>query len=578
MAQHEQSNIMLHRKHSNATFGGVMSTAATFGIVAITGCLQVNPDHCIAGGGDLYCEGNPAGSMCTMSLGVVDETSHDGCMGEVTEGLVHVRYGLPSRLGTSGDESLDTVMGVVNKAAKGCDVDARAENELREPFSVFHDKVLVHLDGRSRVRRGFRIDEDAVSTFNGEVGKWIPDCETGTDTGTSTETDGGTDTTQGTNTSGSSTASLPQCSSHEDCSDGAPFCELGRGECVSCEGMADPDAACAEVDAGLPVCSDGVCVECTSDAPEACGGETPFCDDASRSCVPACTEHAQCGEAACNFYTGACLPADAVVHVGPGRDFPTLSTAVASFSDRAEGTIIVHKETFYNESVTVEEGRVMGFLAASGDAPVWFRSAGYTPQLTVAANSTVLMDGIELSGNVNSRGLHVTGGHVWIDRSRIIHNNGGGILADTGAELTLRNCFVGSADTISVDVASASALVLYSTVTTSTDASVPALRCTLPVAIDIRNSIIVSAGGTSPDELSCPGASVTTSATEADVGEFSFLWFIAFFLPDLHLSPNGAMVFANLAQWTTGDPLTDIDGDPRPASDGSPDYPGADVP
>jgi hypothetical protein len=30
--------------------------------------------------------------------------------------------------------------------------------------------------------------------------------------------------------------------------------------------------------------------------------------------------------------------------------------------------------------------------------------------------------------------------------------------------------------------------------------------------------------------------------------------------------------------WQTGDPATDIDGDARPTTDGTPDYAGADVP
>jgi hypothetical protein len=47
---------------------------------------------------------------------------------------------------------------------------------------------------------------------------------------------------------------------------------------------------------------------------------------------------------------------------------------------------------------------------------------------------------------------------------------------------------------------------------------------------------------------------------------------------DFHLTPMGAMVFADIAVWQTGDHATDIDGDPRPAVDDAADYAGADVP
>ena len=111
----------------------------------------------------------------------------------------------------------------------------------------------------------------------------------------------------------------------------------------------------------------------------------------------------------------------------------------------------------------------------------------------------------------------------------------------------------------------------------------------MPLTVDIRNSIIVSQGGTPPDELSCPSATITYSATEGvvggdgndAVGPFPAMpadWFMSYAAGDFHLAAEGLTVFADVALWQTGDPLTDIDGDPRPAVDGTPDYAGADVP
>src|SRR5690606_21934680 len=135
---------------------------------------------------------------------------------------------------------------------------------------------------------------------------------------------------------------------------------------------------------------------------EACTGLTPACDEESNLCVP-CTAHDQCGEAACNLYTGECLPGDAVVHVGGmGSDFLTISDAVASFGEGAQGTIVVHGGPSYNESAAVGGGRVLAFLAADGDLPEWIRTGQDTPQLTVNTGATVLLDGIRLSSNLSS--------------------------------------------------------------------------------------------------------------------------------------------------------------------------------
>ena len=80
--------------------------------------------------------------------------------------------------------------------------------------------------------------------------------------------------------------------------------------------------------------------------------------------------------------------------------------------------------------------------------------------------------------------------------------------------------------------------------------------------------------------MACPEAIIADSATEDIVGAFDGTqdWFIDYFGADLSLSPNGATIFLDIAQWQAGDPATDIDGTPRPAMDGTPDYAGADVP
>jgi hypothetical protein len=99
--------------------------------------------------------------------------------------------------------------------------------------------------------------------------------------------------------------------------------------------------------------------------------------------------------------------------------------------------------------------------------------------------------------------------------------------------------------------------------------------------VTIRNSIIVSYSA--DPELQCD-ATVTYTATEAmeggtntTLGDMSADWFSDFDAGDFHLNTAPAAL-ATTAQWQTGDPLTDIDGQPRPNTDGAMDYAGADLP
>ena len=193
------------------------------------------------------------------------------------------------------------------------------------------------------------------------------------------------------------------------------------------------------------------------------------------------------------------------------------------------------------------------------------------------AGTTVYADGLTVS-NGSAQGLVVDEAFAWVDRSRIVGNDGGGILAQNAAELTVRNCFVGGSDNnvAALDVDGASANIVYSSLT-SGFAAATALMCNAPVDVSARNSILLV--GAASDAVSCPGAMLVDSATEDVVGAFdgSQNWFVDYFGGDLALSAAGATVFADIARWQTGDPATDIDGDPRPTTDGAMDYAGADA-
>lgn len=428
---------------------------------------------------------------------------------------------------------------------------------------------------------GLSLAEDASCIGEGSTSTTTDPSGT-SDEGTTTEAE----SDSGTEESSTSTGPTP-CMSNDDCTDAAtPFCEPVGGECMACDGLAEPDAACAELDSTAPLCVGGACVQCTAAAQEACTGTTPVCDDASNTCVP-CTAHEQCGEAACNLFTGACLPADAVVHVGPGQRFTSLGAAIDSFGAGAEGTIIVHQAN-YDEAATVDGGRVLAFLAenigAGVQPPRWILAGGGSPQLVVS-DATVLMDGMQISGNSSTAhpGVRLDGGQAWIDRGRVVTNLGGGIVAQTGAELVLRNCFVGGSvnNEATATVNGATATIVYSTLAAGFG-SATAMTCGGAATVDVRNSILVAETGS--NEILCAGAAIDYSVTEMNLGgtntglgEMQTSWFADYAAGDLHLA-TAPVSIGNAAQWESGDPLVDIDGEPRPAIDGVPDAAGADVP
>ena len=426
--------------------------------------------------------------------------------------------------------------------------------------------------------------DDPGSSVETESGSstWPPGTGTGSESGT---TDSGETVTSTGETSGL------ECTGDEECTDESrPFCGAG-GECVTCEGLPDGDGACAARDGAHPLCEGGECVACTAERPEACEGTTPVCEEATNECV-GCSAHEQCGEAACNFYTGGCLPGDAVVHVGPLEEYTELVAAVGAFPEEgAEVTIIVHQAN-YDEEVVVDGGRVVAFLANGGAVPRWLQGSGGSPQLTVTGGATVVMEGLQLSGNADDVGLRVDGGRAWVDRGRIVQNAGGGVVVENVAgenvaDVTLRNCFVGDGTNgeHGLLVNGASANVLFTTLGVGVDnfADVFPVRCTGAVDVTIRNSLLVSFDNDS--EISCSTAMVSNTASEALIpgvgnrmlGPIAADWFVGIDTGDFHLDNPPAML-DTAAVWNTGDPVTDIDGNPRPVVDGTADYAGADVP
>ncbi|MEX1363133.1 MAG: hypothetical protein AB1Z98_08405 [Nannocystaceae bacterium] len=420
-----------------------------------------------------------------------------------------------------------------------------------------------------------------------------PETDGDSSSGSGSETGGGstTTTTDATVDDGSSTGPVP-CVTNEDCADPlAPFCEPASGDCLSCEVMSDPDGACAGLDADEPLCVGGACVACTPRDASVCDVLAQICDEQTNACVP-CTEHAQCDSGACELAGGQCFPTTFVATVdgdaGSGADYPSIAAAVGAVGDGQHGVIVVHELDGGADygGVLVDGGKTIALLAASGEAPI-VQGTGSNPGLRVEGAGTGLyVDGLSVT-NAAVQGVTVDQALAWLDRSRIVQNAGGGILASNAAQLTLRNCFVGGSvnNVPALSIEDATATIAYSTLIGGLGSTAETLACTAGASVTVSDSLVLLQSDNSP--VTCDPATFDHCASEMmlpgadniDLGSFNDVspWFVNVGTGDFHLATPPAQV-ATAAQWNEGDPSTDIDDMPRPTTDGATDVVGADLP
>jgi hypothetical protein len=297
----------------------------------------------------------------------------------------------------------------------------------------------------------------------------------------------------------------------------------------------------------------------------------------------ACTDHAECSDSACDLFTGACLPQN-VIHVDGdgGQDALTIAAGLTMLGG-GDGVLVVHQAaTNYDESISITNGSTIAILAAPGESPGWVQTNTANPTLSVSAGTTVLLADLELSSG-NDVGISLSSANAFLQRSRIVDNAGGGISATAGSDVRVENCFVGgdNNDVDAVDVQSSDATIVASTLATSTFGTNAGLLCNAASNVHLRNSIVVTRGGGPGTELACSLDTDQGNATEAEAGAFPAMtseWFLNYTQGDFHLQNGGLVDFAGIATWQAGDPLTDIDGDPRIAIDGQTEHAGADVP
>ena len=262
--------------------------------------------------------------------------------------------------------------------------------------------------------------------------------------------------------------------------------------------------------------------------------------------------------------------------------FCSIQDAIDLVGDGGMGTILVapHDGAGYVEDVQTLPNQVIGILGNGGLAVVSAPAEGATSVLSVPDDSTsVYVARVVLRGSTMAPALSLEGGHLDMQGSRLSQNPGGSLYVGPGASVHVENSMIATTTYTGgrgIDVDGGEAVVSYSSmVIGAIDSTVV---CTQGSVVEIRDSIVLNmAPG---NEFDCETSVFEGSVTTADVGQppYDFVWFDNQFAGDLHLRPEGAAVFADYAQWNTGDPATDIDGDPRPRVDGTPDFPGADVP
>ncbi|NVB38749.1 hypothetical protein G6O69_12990 [Pseudenhygromyxa sp. WMMC2535] len=394
------------------------------------------------------------------------------------------------------------------------------------------------------------------------------------DTGTAeTETGSGTGDELGTDTDA-------ECISHEDCPESSPYCLLG--ECVGCDATPEPEEACFALTGGqATVCLEGECVECSADNPQPCIDDALVCDTDAHACI-ACSAHDQCaGGAGCDLALGLCLRPDMVWHVDGdgGQDFETIAEAVDAIGD-GSGTIILHEldTPGYAEGVSLAGDRALALLGAEGEYP---RLQMSPVSLEAGDGARLYARGLLLYGD---SGAVVSGAHLELDRVRVAPAQVNALVVEDGV-LRMRNSMLRSGlgmDAV-LDVTGVSDIdVRYSTLVGFTDE--PALLCqaTLVPGSRIRNSILVNLGDT--PAVQCAGLTYEGNGLEdatgfsgnSTIGDADLDWFVDLLFADFHLTVVAPVAVATAASWSEGDPLVDFDGEARPATEGSPDFAGAD--
>lgn len=367
-----------------------------------------------------------------------------------------------------------------------------------------------------------------------------------------------------------------------DCTDSSE-CAVGvcvDTECVPCGEAPEPDAACAEADSNTAVCAaDGTCVACT---PDSCGGSTPACDP-EVGCV-ACTEHAQCPDSACHLGgpdLGSCFDVNDVVEVSDAAE------AEAALAQAEPDGQLVMRLTPHEFNFTT----ILNYQA--GVSPTEVALIGPGASITVGIRHPILappllyVSGISFEGGPQNLIEGDSASEVWLDDVSINSFLASPLLIGTANlrrsqirgpvgvfldHLVAENSSFGPGGDPVITTTESIDLRYVSIVDVAT-----LFDCNGSTGV-VRNSILLAGDGVSQ----CGGVVFSNNASNLrSVGGtivpiYDPDWFVVSSGSRFFLSESGQEVFDGIADWDEGDPLFDIEGDPRPTD--FPGYPGVDEP
>jgi len=373
------------------------------------------------------------------------------------------------------------------------------------------------------------------------------------------------------------------------------------GACVPCDDAPDPNTACAERSSDEPVCVDGSCHACGPDDIGTCSGENPVCGP-DNTCVP-CSFHDECPESACHIAEGRCFSPGAVMHVDqaaetcPGTGAATLpycdfSSALSRTPAAGEGVIILGPSGGAFIEQTIDSDRTIAIIDPHQASR--FESGNFYSFSIL--NSVLYLDGVTVASNGGGVQINGEAAHLFLDRAHVEAQSEAMNVAN-GARATIRNTLLYSESSSGLVVSSYSSTSSSTQITYST--IVNGVRCPDDSAVAIRNSMVITEEG-GASAVGCTGADVTFSALSTsfpgsgnvEIGHFApqgqadepLEWLQRMgdaYEPDyfkFRLTPQGANLVDDVARWAPGDPTVDVDGQPRPAADGSIDYASHDVP
>jgi len=306
----------------------------------------------------------------------------------------------------------------------------------------------------------------------------------------------------------------------------------------------------------------------------------------------ACTEHSQCPESACHLGgpdQGSCFDVNDVVEVS---DTSELAAAIEGAG--AGGQLVVHLSpgTFDYTGFPI-------FYYEVGVHPTEIAFIGHNTTITGGATNLIAtpplfyVSGVEFSegpfralsnggelwvddSSFDGYQVAILGGHINMRRSQVRGLPGSTFATIDAESLTAANSDLGPSGSPLLHL-SAEVDLRYVTMVGNT----VGLECDNTTDGSVRNSILLNGGasiqgcyqlGLNNNAHDQPGQGLGGTVVE----DYDPTWFVISGPSRFILSASGQEVFADIADWDEGDPLFDIEGDPRPTE--MLGYPGVDEP